>query len=84
MKGDASKDLLNTAFRAIVAEIVSEQMKEATPQRTIISVKEAGKRYDVHRSTIYDWMSQGIIRKHEIGGRVYVFIEDFEKSKRRN
>jgi excisionase family DNA binding protein len=73
---------LNEALRNLVAEVVEEKLKESTPQKTIITVKEAAKRYGIYPSTIYDWMNQGVIRKHSIGGRTFCFIEDFEKSNR--
>ena len=76
-----TKDLMDSALRSLVSEVVEEKLKHTIPQRTIISVKEASERYAVYPSTIYDWMNQGVIRKHSIGGRTYCFIEDFETRK---
>ncbi len=78
-----SLNLITEGLLKMISTLIDERMKDAIPQRTIISVREAAKRYDVHKSTIYDWFAQGVVRKHSIGGRVYCFIEDFEGIKSR-
>jgi hypothetical protein len=70
-------------LKILVNRLVDERMKESVPKCTILSVRAAAERYDLDPSTIYKWFGRGLIRKHEVGGRSYVYIEDFERQKSR-
>lgn len=50
------------------------------PQTILLTRKETAKKLGVDPSTIFNWSKKGILKPHQLGGRIYYKLSDIENS----
>lgn len=53
---------------------------DAANQPGFLTLTKFSKKYEIPKSSLYDWHAKGVITLKKLGGRLFVDINEFEKS----
>ena len=76
-------NVFETTQKQLVARVVNElknELKQANFKEQYLTREEVSEMLKISLSTIHNWCKKGILKPHQIGGRVYFKASDIESS----
>lgn len=65
--------------KALRAEITDLKAKLQTQQKELYTIEDLEKLFTVGRATIHNWVNEGKLIKHKMGGRTFFKSEDVNR-----